>query len=91
MNASTRFRLAGWRARSAWRQAASARQERQDRREFEDFHRRLPRRDDIVYMFFTSDLLQWVNTFLFSHLQNGDLARVYEKWMGQALPPVPVL
>jgi polar amino acid transport system substrate-binding protein len=38
-----------------------------------------------------SDLLQWVNTFLFFHLQNGNLGRIYAKWMGQPLPPVPVL
>ncbi|MBL8698006.1 MAG: transporter substrate-binding domain-containing protein [Alphaproteobacteria bacterium] len=38
-----------------------------------------------------SDLLQWVNSFLFFHLQNGDLAKIYEKWIGIPLPPVPTL
>ena len=38
-----------------------------------------------------SDLLQWVNTFLFFHLQNGNLGRIYSKWMGQPLPTPPVL
>jgi polar amino acid transport system substrate-binding protein len=38
-----------------------------------------------------SDLLQWVNSFLFFHLQNGSLGKIYQKWMGQPLPPVPVL
>jgi hypothetical protein len=61
MNAGDRLRLGYHRARGAWRQAHAARHERQDRREFAEFHRRLPRHEDIVYMFFTSDLLQWVN------------------------------
>jgi polar amino acid transport system substrate-binding protein len=38
-----------------------------------------------------TDLLQWVNTFLFFHLQNGDLQRIYEKWIGSPLPAVPSL
>ena len=38
-----------------------------------------------------SDLLQWVNTSVFFHLQNGDLGRIYQKWIGIPLPPVPVL
>ena len=38
-----------------------------------------------------SDLLQWVNTFLFFRLQNGDLARIYQKWIGIPLPPTPTL
>lgn len=37
------------------------------------------------------DMLQWVNTFIFVHLQNGDLAKIYQKWVGVALPPVPTL
>lgn len=37
------------------------------------------------------DMLQWVNTFLFFHLQNGDLGRIYRKWVGSPLPPVPSL
>ncbi|MBI3711303.1 MAG: transporter substrate-binding domain-containing protein [Proteobacteria bacterium] len=38
-----------------------------------------------------ADLLQWINTFVFFHLQNGDLGRIYEKWIGNKLPPVPAL
>lgn len=38
-----------------------------------------------------SDLLQWVNSFLFFHLQNGNLGRIYQKWIGIPLPPVPTL
>ena len=38
-----------------------------------------------------SDLLQWVNTFVFFHLQNGDLKKIYEEWVGLPLPPVPAL
>ena len=37
------------------------------------------------------DLLQWVNTFILFHLQNGDLGRIYQKWVGSPLPTVPVL
>jgi polar amino acid transport system substrate-binding protein len=36
-------------------------------------------------------LLQWTNAFIFVHLQNGNLAKIYEKWVGSALPPVPSL
>lgn len=36
-----------------------------------------------------TDMLQWVNTFLFFHLQNGDLPRIYQKWIGSPLPAVP--
>jgi len=25
------------------------------------------------------------------HLQNGDMAKIYEKWIGSPLPPVPAL
>ena len=38
-----------------------------------------------------ADLLQWVNTFVMFHLQNGDMAKIYEKWIGSPLPPVPAL
>jgi len=33
-----------------------------------------------------SDLLQWLNTFVFFHKNNGDLAKIYEKWVGSPLP-----
>jgi polar amino acid transport system substrate-binding protein len=32
------------------------------------------------------DLLRWVNTFVFFHKNNGDLGRIYEKWVGSPLP-----
>ncbi|MBL8698005.1 MAG: transporter substrate-binding domain-containing protein [Alphaproteobacteria bacterium] len=38
-----------------------------------------------------SDLLQWLNSFVFFHRENGDFARIYEKWIGDKLPPPPVL
>jgi hypothetical protein len=56
-----RLRLELHRLRGAWRQAASAFAERHDRRDFAAFHRGLERRDDIVYMFFTTDLLHWLD------------------------------
>lgn len=37
------------------------------------------------------DLLQWVNSFLFFHLNNGDLARIYEASIGSPLGEVPHL
>ncbi len=39
----------------------------------------------------STDLLQWLNTFVFFHRENGDLARIYEKWIGDKLPQPPVL
>ena len=33
-----------------------------------------------------SDLLQWLNTFVFFHKNNGDLSKIYEKWVGSPLP-----
>jgi polar amino acid transport system substrate-binding protein len=33
-----------------------------------------------------SDLLGWLNTFVFFHKNNGDLAKIYEKWVGSPLP-----
>jgi polar amino acid transport system substrate-binding protein len=38
-----------------------------------------------------SDLLQWVNTFVFFHRENGDFARIYERIIGDKLPTPPVL
>lgn len=37
------------------------------------------------------DMLHWVNTFIFIHLQNGDLEKIYQKWVGSKLPPVPTM
>jgi polar amino acid transport system substrate-binding protein len=37
------------------------------------------------------DLLQWVNTFIFFHRENGDLKRIYESVIGDTLPPPPTL
>ncbi|HKH48537.1 MAG TPA: phosphopantetheine-binding protein, partial [Thermoanaerobaculia bacterium] len=64
MDLTTRLRLAYYRARGAFRQALSAGAERQDRRDFAAFYRGLERREDIVYMFFTSDLLHWLDRAL---------------------------
>jgi hypothetical protein len=64
MSPVIRLRLAFYRARGAWRQAASAWAERQDRREFAAFYRGLARREDILYMFFTSGLLHWLDRAL---------------------------
>jgi hypothetical protein len=53
-----------FRARGAWRQALSSFAERRDRREFAAFYRSLARREDIVYMFFTTGLLHWLDRAL---------------------------
>jgi len=37
------------------------------------------------------DLLQWVNTFIFVHNNNGNLKRIYEKWIQLPFPTLPVL
>lgn len=37
------------------------------------------------------DLLQWLNSFLFFHLNNGDLAKIYEDAVGTPLGDVPNL
>ena len=37
------------------------------------------------------DLLQWVNTFIFVHNSNGNLKRLYEKWIQMPFPTLPVL
>lgn len=59
-----RLMLAWFRLRGAFRQAASAFAERHDRREFAAFHRGLERKQDVVYMFFTTDLLHWLDRAL---------------------------
>jgi len=61
MNLSNRLQLLFFRLRGAWRQAANSLAERQDRREFAAFYRGLTRREDIIYMFFTADLLHWLD------------------------------
>jgi hypothetical protein len=61
MNPKIRLRLAYHRLRGAWRQAASAAAERQDRQELEAFYRGLKRRENLLYMFFTTDLLHWLD------------------------------
>jgi polar amino acid transport system substrate-binding protein len=38
-----------------------------------------------------SDLLQWLNTFVFFHIQNGDLQKIYKEGIGDTLPTPPVL
>ncbi len=37
------------------------------------------------------DLLQWVNTFVFLHRENGDFQKIYETVIGDKLPPLPTL
>jgi polar amino acid transport system substrate-binding protein len=37
------------------------------------------------------DLLRWINTWLFTVKNNGELSKVYEKWMGTPLPDLPSL
>jgi len=37
------------------------------------------------------DLLHWVNTAIWFHNNNGDLARIYERWVGVPLPALPPL
>jgi hypothetical protein len=64
MRIPLRLRLDLYRARGAWRQAASALAERHDRREFASFYRRLARREEIIYMFFTGELLHWLDRAL---------------------------
>lgn len=36
-----------------------------------------------------TDLLQWVNTFIYYVRQNGELAEAFEKYAGQPLPALP--
>ena len=38
-----------------------------------------------------TDLLQWLNTWVFFHRENGDLRRIYRIVIGDKLPPPPVL
>jgi polar amino acid transport system substrate-binding protein len=38
-----------------------------------------------------SDLLQWLNTFVFFHRENGDLKKIYETAIGDKLPNPPTL
>jgi len=64
MSLKIRLRLELHRLRGVWRQAASSFAERQDRREFATFYRSLERRDGIVYTFFTTDLLHWLDRAL---------------------------
>lgn len=37
------------------------------------------------------DLLQWVNVFILHKKLGGNLSELSEKWLGQALPPLPAL
>lgn len=38
-----------------------------------------------------TDLLQWLNTFVFFNTQNGNLQRIYKEGIGDTLPTPPVL
>jgi polar amino acid transport system substrate-binding protein len=35
------------------------------------------------------DFLQWLNTFVFYHRLNGDLGKLYQKWLGEPMPELP--
>jgi hypothetical protein len=59
-----RLRLQLYRLRSAYRQAASARAERADFLRFQEFYERLPNRENVIFMFFTTDLLHWLRRAL---------------------------
>jgi polar amino acid transport system substrate-binding protein len=37
-----------------------------------------------------ADMLRWLDVFVFIHRENGDLARLYEKWFGRKLPDLKV-
>ncbi|MDB5362809.1 MAG: hypothetical protein JWO51_4106 [Rhodospirillales bacterium] len=37
------------------------------------------------------ELRQWVNTFIWFHINNGDLGQIYKKWVGVDLPSLPPL
>lgn len=37
------------------------------------------------------NLLQWLNTFVFSNTLNGNLAKLHQKWLGIAMDPLPPL
>jgi polar amino acid transport system substrate-binding protein len=36
-------------------------------------------------------LLQWVNTWVFFHVHNGDIGKIYKKYVGSDLPELPAL
>jgi polar amino acid transport system substrate-binding protein len=36
-----------------------------------------------------TDLMQWVNTWVFVNNHNGKLSQIFEKWIGQKLPTLP--
>jgi polar amino acid transport system substrate-binding protein len=37
------------------------------------------------------DLLRWLDTFVYFHRENGDLSRIYQKYVGAPLGPLPSL
>lgn len=38
-----------------------------------------------------TDLLQWINTFMFFNIQNGNMSKISEKWIDLPLPNIPTL
>jgi polar amino acid transport system substrate-binding protein len=38
-----------------------------------------------------TDLLRWINTFVFLNVQNGTMSKISEKWTGLPLPSIPPL
>lgn len=58
------------------------------------FERKLVLQDNVYAMGVRRgdfDFLRWVNTSLFVHIQNGDIPKLYEKWMGEPLKGLPAL
>jgi len=64
LSPDTRLRLPFYRLRSACRQAVSSLQEKGDLLGFQEFYQRLPRHEDVIFMFFTTDLLHWLRRAL---------------------------
>lgn len=64
LSPDTRLRLPFYRLRSACRQAVSTLQEKGDLLAFQEFYQRLPSHEDVIFMFFTTDLLHWLRRAL---------------------------
>jgi polar amino acid transport system substrate-binding protein len=37
------------------------------------------------------NLLQWLNSFIFFNMMNGEIDRLHQKWLGMKLQPLPTL
>jgi polar amino acid transport system substrate-binding protein len=38
-----------------------------------------------------SNLLRWLDSFIFFNMMNGEIDRLHKKWLGMALMPLPSL